>query len=125
MGPPERSAQPRAQRHRPLSLCHLPDGCAQGATSRVSAAIAENSPKTSESAKTYFLGGGQLVRAVPGSRRTSPDELLPAVYALRKAPTRSGALDSISRRGKGVKHYYVLVNELLRSLIIDYSLRCK
>ena len=30
-------------------------------------------------------------------------ELLPAVYALRKAPTRSGAHDSISRGGKGVK----------------------
>ena len=102
MGPPERSAQPRAHRHRPLPLSHSPDGCAPGAPSRVEAAIAENSPKTSESAKSLSRAGGQLVRAVPGSLRTSPGELLPAVYALRKAPTRSGALDSISRGGKGV-----------------------
>ena len=108
MGPPERSAQPRAHRHRPLPLSHSPDGCAPGAPSRVEAAIAENSPKTSESAKSLSRAGGQLVRAVPGSLRTSPGELLPAVYALRKAPTRSGALDSISRGGKGVKSIEIL-----------------
>ena len=68
MGPPERSAQPRDQRHRPLSLSNPPDGCAPGALKRVEAAIAENSPKTPESAKTVSMANGQLTRAVPGRR---------------------------------------------------------
>ena len=105
MTPPERSSQPRDQRHRALSLWHPPDGCARRAPSGVQAAMAEESPKTLESAKTVSMANGQLTRAVPGSRRTSPEEPARAVYALRKAPTRSGPSDAKPRRGKRVKAY--------------------
>ena len=102
MTPPERSSQPRDQRHRALSLWHPPDGCARRAPSGVQAAMAEESPKTLESAKTVSMANGQLTRAVPGSRRTSPEEPARAVYALRKAPTRSGPSDAKPRGGKRV-----------------------
>ena len=65
--------------------------------------MAEESPKTLESAKTVSMANGQLTRAVPGSRRTSPEEPARAVYALRKAPTRSGPSDAKPRGGKRVK----------------------
>lgn len=51
----------------------------------------------------FYLAGGQLGRAVPGSRGTSPGEPAGAVGALRKAPPRSGPSDANPRRGKGVK----------------------
>ena len=104
MTPPERSSQPRDQRHRALSLWHPPDGCARRAPSGVQAAMAEESPKTLESAKTVSMANGQLTRAVPGSRRTSPEEPARAVYALRKAPTRSGPSDAKPRGGKRVNY---------------------
>ena len=102
MTPPERSSQPRDQRHRALSLWHTPDGCARRAPSGVQAAMAEESPKTLESAKTVSMANGQLTRAVPGSRRTSPEEPARAGYALRTARTRSGPSDAKPRRGKRV-----------------------
>lgn len=50
----------------------------------------------------FYLAGGQLGRAVPGSRGTSPGEPAGAVGALRKAPPRSGPSDANPRRGKRV-----------------------
>lgn len=50
----------------------------------------------------FYLAGGQLGRAVPGSRGTSPGEPAGAVGALRKAPPRSGPSDANPRGGKGV-----------------------
>ena len=56
----------------------------------------------------FYLGRGQLGRAVPGSRGTSPGEPAGAVGALRKAPPRSGPSDANPRRGKGVKDFDLL-----------------
>ena len=60
-------------------------------------------PRKRDSAKTFYVGGGQLVLAVPGSHRTSRGEPVRTVYALRKAPPRSGPSDANPRGGKGVK----------------------
>ena len=52
------------------------------------------------------MADGQLGRAVPVSRGTSPGELPRALYALRTAPTRKGPSVQNPRRGKGVKELY-------------------
>jgi hypothetical protein len=78
-------------------LCgiHRNDGCARGAPSRVQAAIGQNSTKTAIPQFIFYLAGGQLGRAVPGSRGTSPGEPSGAVGALpgrrRRAPRSAGA----------------------------------
>ena len=90
IGPYERSAQPRAHLHRTLPLHHSPDGRAPWAPSAVQAAIARNSPKKAFPEETSKMADGQLARAVPVSRGTSPGELPRALYALRTAPTRKG-----------------------------------
>ena len=103
IGPYERSAQPRAQLHRTLPLHHSPDGRAPWAPSAVQAAIARNSPKKAFPEETSKMADGQLGRAVPVSRGTSPGELPRALYALRTVPTRKGPSVQNPRAGKGVK----------------------
>ena len=105
IGPYERSAQPRAQLHRTLPLHHSPDGRAPWAPSAVQAAIARNSPKKASPEETSKMADGQLARAVPVSRGTSPGELPRALYALRTVPTRKGPSVQNPRAGKGVKNY--------------------
>ena len=103
IGPYERSAQPRAHLHRTLPLHHSPDGRAPWAPSAVQAAIAQNSPKKAFPEETSKMADGQLGRAVPVSRGTSPGELPRAPHALRTVPTRKGPSVQNPRRGKGVK----------------------
>ena len=93
IGPYERSAQPRAQLHRTLPLHHSPDGRAPWAPSAVGSPgrhRPELPKKKAFPEETSKMADGQLGRAVPVSRGTSPGELPRALYALRTAPTRKG-----------------------------------
>ena len=113
IGPYERSAQPRAHLHRTLPLHHSPDGRAPWAPSAVQAAIARNSPKKAFPEETSKMADGQLARAVPVSRGTSPGELPRAPHALRTVPTRKGPSVQNPRAGKGVNQkLYLLLSPL-------------
>ena len=84
----------------PLAFApHSPDGRAPWAPSAVQAAIAQNSPKKAFPEETSKMADGQLGRAVPVSRGTSPGELPRALYALRTVPTRKGPSVQNPRRG--------------------------
>ena len=90
MRPPESSAQPRARRHRPLPLCHSPDGCARGAPSRLQAAIGQKSTKTAFR-KFFLLGGGTARPGGPGEPSNVAGGLRPGRLRAPQGPDALGA----------------------------------